>query len=150
MRDAVLSRFGACRVLVSAAAVSDFRPARAAAQKVKKAGAPRALRLLPNPDILKLASARKGSRLLVGFAAETQDLLAHAQAKLKAKRLDLMVANLVGRAGTGFGAEENEAVLLAPHAAPRPLPRMPKAELAGLIVEAVAALLLAKRAPGRR
>jgi phosphopantothenoylcysteine decarboxylase/phosphopantothenate--cysteine ligase len=134
---AARAAFKACRVYVSAAAVSDFRPAQASASKVKKDGKGQALRLLPNPDILKELSRAKGSRLLVGFAAETDDLLKNAAAKLKAKQLDLLVANAVGP-GLGFASDDNEAWLLAPGLAPRHLPRQGKDSLAQAIVQAVA------------
>ena len=138
MLAAARAAFKACRVYVSAAAVSDFRPAQASASKVKKDGKPQALRLLPNPDILKELSRAKGSRILVGFAAETDDLLKNAAAKLKAKQLDLLVANAVGGEGQGFAADDNEAWLLAPGQAPRHLPRQSKDSLAQAIVQAVA------------
>jgi len=138
MLKAARAAFKACRVYVSAAAVSDFRPAQASTSKVKKDGQGQALRLLPNPDILKELARAKGPRLLVGFAAETDDLLTNAAAKLKAKQLDLLVANTVGAEGQGFASDDNEAWLLAPGLAPRHLPRQSKDSLAQAIVQAVA------------
>ncbi len=133
--------FGSCRVFIASAAVSDFRPAVRHAQKVKKSGAEETLTLLPNPDILAELSRRKGGRLLVGFAAETQGLLANAAAKMRSKRLDLMVANRVGRPGSGFGSDDNRATLLCTGRPARALPLLPKRELAETIVDEVERLL---------
>jgi phosphopantothenoylcysteine decarboxylase/phosphopantothenate--cysteine ligase len=141
MLEAAQAHFKACRVYVSAAAVSDFRPAQASHSKVKKNGHAQALRLLPTIDILKTLARAKGPRILVGFAAETEDLLKNAAAKLKSKRLDLLVANAVGLEGQGFAADDNEAWLLAPGLAPRHLPLQSKDSLAQAVVQAVAARL---------
>jgi phosphopantothenoylcysteine decarboxylase/phosphopantothenate--cysteine ligase len=141
MLEAAQAHFKACRVYVSAAAVSDFRPAQASRSKVKKNGHAQALRLLPTIDILKTLARAKGPRILVGFAAETEDLLKNAAAKLKSKRLDLLVANAVGLEGQGFAADDNEAWLLAPGLAPRHLPLQSKDSLAQAVVQAVAARL---------
>jgi phosphopantothenoylcysteine decarboxylase/phosphopantothenate--cysteine ligase len=126
--------------LIAAAAVSDFRPSRALARKKKKDGKAEVLDLAPNPDILLTLSKRKGRRVLVGFAAETDALLKNAQAKLKAKNLDLLVANAVGP-GKGFEVDAQAAVLLSPGARPQALPLQPKRALAGRIADEVAALL---------
>jgi phosphopantothenoylcysteine decarboxylase/phosphopantothenate--cysteine ligase len=126
MRAALKKAFPRCQAFVSAAAVSDFRPESAAPAKRKKDGKAQPLRLVPNPDILLELSRAKGSRVLVGFAAETGDLLKNGQAKLKAKKLDLLVANLVGKPGTGFASEDNEVTLLKPGREPEPLPRQGK------------------------
>ncbi len=141
MQAEVKKAYKACDAFIAAAAVSDFRPAKPAKQKVKKGGKPEALALLPNPDILLEASKSKGKKVLVGFAAETQDLLKNAGAKLKAKKLDMVVANEVGKPGTGFGSDDNAAVLLWPGRQPERLEAQPKSVLAARIASELAGLL---------
>jgi phosphopantothenoylcysteine decarboxylase/phosphopantothenate--cysteine ligase len=144
MADAV---FGACRgadVLVMAAAVADFRPARPAAQKRKKDAGPPVLELEPTIDILRAVAeerARSGRpTCVVGFAAETGDLLENARRKLLAKRLSLVVANDVTQPDAGFGAESNR-VTLVDAAGAEELPLLSKGEVAERILERVGALL---------
>jgi phosphopantothenoylcysteine decarboxylase/phosphopantothenate--cysteine ligase len=114
MRAALLARAHEADVIVMAAAVADFRPKVTAARKLKKEhGAPE-LVLEPTPDIVsELASRRLPGQVLVGFAAETDDVEAAGRAKLAAKGLDLLVANVVGRPGTGFGSDTNDAAILS-------------------------------------
>jgi phosphopantothenoylcysteine decarboxylase/phosphopantothenate--cysteine ligase len=138
MLKAAQTAFKGCQAYVSAAAVSDFRPAQQAGHKVKKGAASRSLSLVANPDILLSLGRIKGKRVMVGFAAETEDLLNNGQAKLKAKNLDFLVANQVGKAGQGFASDANEAWLLAPGQAPRHLPLQGKDSLALAIAQAVA------------
>jgi phosphopantothenoylcysteine decarboxylase / phosphopantothenate---cysteine ligase len=141
MRDAVLARFDDADALVMAAAVADFRPKAIAEQKLKKdAGVPELL-LEPTPDILGELGERRTDQVLVGFAAETEDLERAGRRKLEAKRLDLVVVNLVGRANTGFGADTNEAMLLAATGDDVSLRTWSKRELAAAVVDRVAALL---------
>ena len=95
--------------MIKAAAVADYRVANPAGQKIKsKKDEGLTLELVPNPDILRELAARKGRTFLVGFAAETHDLRRHAQAKLAAKGIDLLVANDVSRRGIGFEADDNQ------------------------------------------
>jgi phosphopantothenoylcysteine decarboxylase/phosphopantothenate--cysteine ligase len=141
MRDAVLARFEEADAVVMAAAVADFRPKASADQKLKKdAGVPELL-LEPTPDILGELGERRTDQVLVGFAAETEDLEQAGRRKLESKRLDLVVVNLVGREGTGFGADTNEAMLLAADGDDVPLRRWSKRELAAAVVDRVVALL---------
>jgi phosphopantothenoylcysteine decarboxylase / phosphopantothenate---cysteine ligase len=114
MRAALLARAHEADVIVMAAAVADFRPKVTADRKLKKEhGAPE-LVLEPTPDIVsELASRRRPGQVLVGFAAETDDVEAAGRAKLAAKGLDLLVANVVGRPGTGFGSDTNDAAILS-------------------------------------
>ena len=118
MCDAVLARRPQTDMLIGAAAVADFRPADPAAQKIKKAPGQEDLtvRLVRNPDILAEVAARRVEtgwpKVVIGFAAETQDLLANAAAKLASKQLDIIVANDVTEAGSGFGSEDNRVTLL--------------------------------------
>jgi len=107
MHRAVLGVYSACDVVVASAAVADFRPTAAHAHKQKKTEAPLAIELERTPDILANLAAEKNGRLLVGFAAETRDVLASAREKLVAKRLDLVVANDVSSADLGFATAEN-------------------------------------------
>lgn len=125
MRDAVLSYLDEATIVIKAAAVADYYVADAPAEKQKKTGARLSLQLDPTPDILAEIGARKGGRLLVGFAAETGDLLAEARRKMIAKNCDLLVANLVNRDGLGFESEDNEVEILSAsgqtvHAGPAP------------------------------
>ncbi len=126
---------------IFAAAVADYRPAQVAGQKIKKASEELTLKLERTPDILGSARSVFGFKgLLVGFAAETQDLVAHAQDKLRRKGCDLLIANDVSRPGTGFDSEENEVTLLLPDTPPQALPRGPKAAIAGEILRVMAGL----------
>jgi phosphopantothenoylcysteine decarboxylase/phosphopantothenate--cysteine ligase len=142
MAEAVLDRVWETDILIGAAAVADFRPANPADQKIKKLPGQEELtvRLIRNPDILaEVASRRADSgwpKVVVGFAAETQDLLANAQSKLSAKRLDLIVANDVTEAGSGFGADDNRVTLLHADGKQDALPIMAKGEVARRVLEA--------------
>jgi phosphopantothenoylcysteine decarboxylase/phosphopantothenate--cysteine ligase len=138
MADAVLARYGDVDVVVMAAAVADFRPKVQAAEKIKKAAGPPEIVLEPTIDILAELGRKKITQYLVGFAAETERLVEQAAAKMKAKRVDLMVANDVTAPGSGFEADTNQAVLVAPDGTARPLPQMPKIELADAIWDRVA------------
>jgi phosphopantothenoylcysteine decarboxylase / phosphopantothenate---cysteine ligase len=141
MRDAVLARFDDADAVVMAAAVADFRPKAVADEKLKKdAGVPE-LHLEPTPDILSELGERRTDQVLVGFAAETEDLERAGRRKLESKHLDLVVVNLVGRDGTGFGSDTNEAMILAADGDDVPLRRWTKRELASAVVERVAALI---------
>jgi len=147
MCDAVLARQPQTDVLIGAAAVADFRPADPAAQKIKKAPGQEDLmiRLARNPDILaEVASRRAGTgrpRVTMGFAAETQDLLANAAAKLAVKKLDIIIANDVTEAGSGFGSDDNRVTLLFADGRQEPLPIMAKGEVARRVYEAALILL---------
>jgi phosphopantothenoylcysteine decarboxylase / phosphopantothenate---cysteine ligase len=141
MRDAVLARFAAVDAVVMAAAVADFRPKAIADQKLKKdAGIPEVF-LEPTPDILAELGERREEQILVGFAAETQDLEGAGREKLASKHLDLLIVNRVGEEGTGFGADSNEAMLLAASGQDEPLRSWSKRELAAAVLERVSTLL---------
>jgi phosphopantothenoylcysteine decarboxylase / phosphopantothenate---cysteine ligase len=112
MQRAVAERVGPATVVIAAAAVSDFRPAETSPSKMKKSSGPVSLDLVRTPDILQGLGESKGARVLVGFAAETEDLLANARKKLESKNLDLVVANDVTAEGAGFGGDTNAVVLL--------------------------------------
>ncbi|MEZ4681849.1 MAG: phosphopantothenoylcysteine decarboxylase [Caldilineaceae bacterium] len=131
MLDAVLDACRAADALIMAAAVADFRPAHVADQKIKKLQGTPTLELAANPDILAtLAEERRPEerlRVVVGFAAETQNLLANAQSKLERKRLDLIVANDVTAANAGFAVETNLVTLLRKDGSTETLPLQSKA-----------------------
>jgi phosphopantothenoylcysteine decarboxylase/phosphopantothenate--cysteine ligase len=113
MREAVSERFEAVDAVVMAAAVADFRPSAPNDGKIKKAEGPPRLDLEPTEDILAELGKRKERQILVGFAAETDDVEPEGRRKLSEKNLDLLVANEVGRPGTGFGSDRNRAAILS-------------------------------------
>jgi phosphopantothenoylcysteine decarboxylase/phosphopantothenate--cysteine ligase len=137
MAEAVSRRAPSATIVAMAAAVSDYRPESRAANKIKKSAAGESLALVPTTDILRTLGESKDGRFLIGFAAETEGLLENARRKRREKRLDLIVANDVSRQDSGFGAEENAAVLIDDRGETE-LPRMPKRELAERIWDRVA------------
>jgi len=141
MQRAVLAAADQAHVVVMAAAVADFRPKAVAEGKLKKEAGIPDLHLEPTPDIIGELGERKGTRILVGFAAETSDLAAAGEKKLRAKHLDLVVVNEVGREGTGFGSDTNVAMILSAEGPVEPLRTWTKAELATAICDRVAGLL---------
>jgi phosphopantothenoylcysteine decarboxylase/phosphopantothenate--cysteine ligase len=147
MRDAVLHAAGAATIVIKAAAVADYQASRPATEKIRSRQEGLTLDLTPTPDILQELSARKESRFLVGFAAETHELREHARAKLVAKGVDLIVANDVSRTDIGFDATDNEVVLLDRWGGVVALPRRPKVEVADLILDRVEELRRAVREP---
>jgi phosphopantothenoylcysteine decarboxylase/phosphopantothenate--cysteine ligase len=140
MRHAVLDEFPSCTAVIMAAAVTDYRPVDFASKKIKRGQGPIELRLEPNPDILKEIGTRKNGKLLVGFAAETDELVANAKKKLKDKNLDMIVANDVTGAGAGFDVDTNVATILDRGGGLRALPLMSKDELAEQIFDYLLAL----------
>ena len=145
MRQAVLARLSGADIVIKAAAVADFRPARREPQKLKKSAAPPSLDLEQTPDILAEVGRLKGDRLLVGFAAETENLRGEALRKLKSKNCDLIVGNLVGRPGTGFDAADNEVLLVTAAGAVAQFLRRSKREVAAGIFDQIAKLQPARR-----
>jgi phosphopantothenoylcysteine decarboxylase / phosphopantothenate---cysteine ligase len=142
MTKALCIRLSWSTVVIMAAAVADFRPAQAAAHKIKKQGQEsQTLRLEPTTDILSTLSAQRTNQLLIGFAAETQDLIAHATEKLSAKGLDLIVANHVTREGAGFGSDQNAATLIDRHGRATEFPLMAKRQLADEILNVARTLI---------
>jgi phosphopantothenoylcysteine decarboxylase/phosphopantothenate--cysteine ligase len=140
MRAAVLAHTDA-DAIVMAAAVADFRPKVAADRKLKKEQGVPELVFEPTPDILReVAAARRPGQVIVGFAAETDDVEAAGRTKLADKGLDLLVANAVGRPATGFGADTNDAAILSASGQDSGLRRWTKAELAAAVLDRVAAL----------
>ncbi len=140
MRREVLARFDGADAVVMAAAVADFRPKAIAESKLKKDQGVPELVLEPTPDVLSELAERKRTQVLVGFAAETEDVEAAGRRKLERKHLDLVVANLVGRDDTGFGSETNDAVILTTGDDDVPMRRWTKTELATAICDRIALL----------
>ncbi|WP_447972255.1 bifunctional phosphopantothenoylcysteine decarboxylase/phosphopantothenate--cysteine ligase CoaBC [Nitrospira sp. Kam-Ns4a] len=150
MAKALTTRFGWASVVIMAAAVADFRPARPASRKLMKTDqAWRHLDLEPTEDILETLSRRKTAQLLVGFAAETEALAARARDKLACKGLDLIVANDVTAEGCGFGSDTNAALLIDRDGHETVLSLMSKRELADRILDAALSLRLAADQRGR-
>jgi phosphopantothenoylcysteine decarboxylase/phosphopantothenate--cysteine ligase len=141
MRDAVLGAASDADAVVMAAAVADFRPEAPAGGKIKKEHGPPEVQLVPTPDILAELGSSKGDRVLVGFAAETEDVETAGRKKLRAKGVDLLVANEVGHEGTGFGSDTNRAAILAADGQDEPLREWTKGELAAAICDRLAKLL---------
>jgi phosphopantothenoylcysteine decarboxylase/phosphopantothenate--cysteine ligase len=142
MRAAVMEHLGSSDVVVMAAAVADFRPSAPSPGKIKKDDGVPELALEPTADILReVSAARRQGTVLVGFAAETSDVEAAGSAKLERKGLDVLVANEVGRPGTGFGAETNRAAILDATGAGVGLRTWTKPELAAAIVDRIVARL---------
>jgi phosphopantothenoylcysteine decarboxylase/phosphopantothenate--cysteine ligase len=148
LKSAMLAAAAGADAVVMAAAVADYRPEARSDEKIKKTGAePEPLRLVENPDILReLARGRRPGQVIVGFAAETEDVLAHGREKLAAKRPDLLVVNRVGP-GVAFGTDDNEAVVLGADGSATPVPQGPKDVLADVVWDLVAARLAGPAGP---
>ena len=138
MLEACLEAYGSVDIVIKAAAVADYRPRDVADQKIKKK-TDDALTVVmdKNPDILKELGSRKEHQILVGFAAETQNLLANAKEKIIKKKLDMIVANDVTAAGAGFNTDTNIVKFLYPNGNISSLEQMPKTEVANLLLNAV-------------
>jgi phosphopantothenoylcysteine decarboxylase/phosphopantothenate--cysteine ligase len=142
MYQAVMEKAGQADVIIKAAAVADFRPELRGAHKTKKGSAESMMvELRRNPDILAELGRQKGRRILVGFAAETQDLLKHAREKLTGKNLDMIVANDVTQEGAGFDSDTNIVRLLTADGKIEELPQMSKDVVAGILLDRIIALM---------
>jgi phosphopantothenoylcysteine decarboxylase / phosphopantothenate---cysteine ligase len=142
MLDAVRSAVVDARVLIMAAAVADYRPAQVAERKIKKSDRALQIDLVPAVDILRALREERARRehthlCVVGFAAETDDLLDNAQRKLDEKGLDLIVANDVSKAGVGMGADDNAVTIVGPGGVLAEVERAPKPEIARAVFEAI-------------
>lgn len=151
MREAVLSEVPRASMVVKAAAVSDFRPASPSERKIKKEelqdGAGITLELVPNPDILAEICREKGERIVVGFAAESHDVVAAARRKIVRKGCDLLVANDVSRSDAGFDVDTNAVYFVSPDGEVEDLPLLSKAEVATHLVDRMVKLRDGRR-PG--
>jgi phosphopantothenoylcysteine decarboxylase/phosphopantothenate--cysteine ligase len=145
MKDAIFIAAIQCDLLLMAAAVADFRPAQAAQQKIKKGGGGLTLELEPTEDILLALAGRRSAggmpRVVVGFAAESQDLEQNAAKKLAAKKLDMIVANDISAADAGFAVDTNRVTLLYADGRREELPLQSKAEVAEEVIQRVIVLL---------
>ena len=142
MRDAVAASIADADLLVMAAAPADFRPRAPASGKIKKAAAPDRLELETTPDILVSTRDRRASGMIaVGFALETDDVIANARSKLVAKDLDIVVANDATEPGAGFGVDTNRISLIARDGSVEVLPLLSKHEVADAILDRVEGLL---------
>ncbi len=140
MREAVLEHAAGATIVIKAAAVADYRPKRPAAAKIESKQERLVLELAPTPDILKEVVARRSTAFIVGFAAETDRVAERAVEKLRAKGVDLLVANDVSLEGIGFDADENEVLLVDRWGGTQHLSRRPKAAVADVILDRVLAL----------
>jgi phosphopantothenoylcysteine decarboxylase/phosphopantothenate--cysteine ligase len=146
MHDAVMAHLSEASIIVKAAAVADYHLAQVPRHKIKKTAMRMSLDLDPTLDILAELGRKKGDRLLIGFAAETENLIESARQKLASKNCDMIVANLVNQEATGFEADENEVVLVLSTGETIPLSRAPKRQIADRIFDQVLKLRLALHA----
>ena len=144
MQQAVLAHYPRATIVVSAAAIADYRPTQTATQKIKKKDGAFSIPLARNPDILAGLGQDKGNRLLVGFATETEDVLHNAGRKLHSKNLDMIVANDVTQEGAGFAGDTNIVTLLDRTGQQEPLPLMSKDAVAHAVYDR---LLTLKKSP---
>ncbi len=142
MYEAVKAEVEGCDALIMAAAVCDVRPAERTGKKLKKGDIGDSISLKKNPDILYSIRNSKGKRIYVGFAAETENLADSAVQKLRKKKLDIIVGNLVGTSDSGFASDTNKATLFFASGNTMDLPLMTKAELSEVIVSQIEKLVL--------
>jgi phosphopantothenoylcysteine decarboxylase/phosphopantothenate--cysteine ligase len=143
MRQAVMDHLEQATMVIKAAAVADYHRANPPLQKVKKTAARLSLELDPTPDILAEVGRKKGDRLLVGFAAETENLIEEARRKMQSKNCDMVVANLVSQQGIGFESDENEVTLVLRTGETIPVERASKSIIAHRIFDEMMKLRLA-------
>ncbi|MBT8440280.1 MAG: bifunctional 4'-phosphopantothenoylcysteine decarboxylase/phosphopantothenoylcysteine synthetase, partial [Gammaproteobacteria bacterium] len=144
MSNQVSSLLSGCDLFAACAAVADYRVVDSAQQKIKKQDREMSLQLIPNEDILASVAGEGNPPFTLGFAAETENLLEYAQAKLERKKLDVIAANLVGAEEGGFGAEKN-ALTVVWNEGKVSLPMQNKKKLARELVDIVARLYLQKK-----
>jgi phosphopantothenoylcysteine decarboxylase / phosphopantothenate---cysteine ligase len=145
MRDAVVRLLPRASIVIKTAAVSDYRPKAVAGQKIKRKG-PMSLELEATPDILKEISARKEARIVVGFAAETENVLENARQKLVAKHLDAIVVNDVSHEGVGFDSDRNAVTIITRDQVVE-VPETSKWEVAQRVLDEVVKLRQQRRLP---
>jgi phosphopantothenoylcysteine decarboxylase/phosphopantothenate--cysteine ligase len=145
MRKAVFNYLEGSSVVIKAAAVSDYRPKVISQKKIKKGNFDTTLALERTEDILEALGKNKGNRILIGFAAETEDLFTNAKKKLREKNLDFIVVNDVTKPGAGFSSDTNQVKILYPSGKARDLPLMSKEEVSQVILDEVVGLLKRKK-----
>jgi phosphopantothenoylcysteine decarboxylase/phosphopantothenate--cysteine ligase len=144
MHKSVLEKFKKATVIIKAAAVADYRPATFSKEKIKKNDKALSLKLERNPDIISEIGKIKGNRIVIGFAMETQDLLANAREKLKKKNMDLIMANNLRDEGAGFQKDTNVITIIDVKGNSRALPKMTKIEAAEEIFNRISDMLKKK------
>lgn len=142
MRDAVMEHFDSSTVVIKAAAVADYRPKRRADSKIKKRGENLKIELERNPDIIAEVGKKKGKRILVGFAVETENLIENARVKMVKKNMDMIVANDVTEKGAGFGYDTNIIKILAADGEIEDMPLMTKMEVADRILDGIKRIIM--------
>lgn len=141
MREKVLEELEGSKVVIKAAAVTDFRPSSPSSRKIKKDAPLKALELELTEDILAEIGQQKGKRLVVGFAAESEGVVAYALKKLKEKKLDLIIANDISLPGSGFGSDTNKVTIISTDGKETSLPQLPKREVAERILDKIEEML---------
>jgi phosphopantothenoylcysteine decarboxylase/phosphopantothenate--cysteine ligase len=137
MRDAVMDHLEAATVVIKAAAVADYRPSVRSDSKIKKQDGELVIRLERNPDIIAEIGKRKGNRILIGFAVETENLIENARAKLVDKNMDIIVANDVTKEGAGFGYDTNIIKIMGIDGETEDMPLMSKMDAADRILDRI-------------
>ena len=137
MREQVLKHFAQADVVLMAAAVSDFRFARSFSQKIKKEKLGEEVPIVATEDILRRVGQKKGKKILVGFAAETENVLKNAAKKMREKKLDLIVANDVSAEGIGFESDFNQVAIISPEGKTTKTERMSKLEISSIILDRI-------------
>ena len=151
MRDAVMDHFDSSTVVIKAAAVADYRPSSRSARKIKKGGNGLDLKLERNPDIILEVGRKKGNRILVGFAVETENIVENARNKLKKKNMDIIVANDVTKEGAGFGYDTNIIKIISADGKIENVPLMGKMDVADRILDKVKKIITSRQpAPRKR
>jgi len=149
MHEAVMKNFTKATVIIKAAAVADYRPESVSEEKIKKSKGLAGIRLVPNPDIIAEIGAKKTRGILVGFAMETQELLANARLKLARKKMDMIVANSLREEGAGFGTDTNIVTIIDSNGKEIRLDKMTKSQVAHRILDHVKTLKK-KKGPAKR
>ncbi|MFH1962071.1 MAG: bifunctional phosphopantothenoylcysteine decarboxylase/phosphopantothenate--cysteine ligase CoaBC [bacterium] len=142
MRDKVMECLDAADIFISAAAVSDYMPVGVSDEKLKKGAVEITLKMQQTPDILKTVADKKGAKIMVGFAAESHDLIENAVKKLKEKNLDFIVANDISRKDIGFGADQNEVTIIDKESRQEKIPLLSKDRIAECIMSRIIEVLI--------
>jgi phosphopantothenoylcysteine decarboxylase / phosphopantothenate---cysteine ligase len=145
LKKAIEKKFGSVDAVIMAAAVADYKPQVYSRQKIKKSAADMTLNLTQNPDILLELGRKRGRKIMVGFALETENIEAAARKKMADKKLDIIIANNPTKKGIEFGSDQNQATMFIKGRRPVKLAMMPKTQLADIIIDETARLLKSKR-----
>jgi len=145
MRNAVMKHLKSATVVIKSAAVADYRPAIRSESKMKKRQGPLTVTLERNPDIIEEIGKKKGNRILVGFAVETENLIKNARGKLVRKNMDIIVANDVTQEGAGFGCDTNIVKIIDRDGGQLDLPMMDKEQVADRILDRIAEVIVSRK-----